>query len=111
MRTATRDLSSLAQVRRLAEEVLARYDRLDVLVNNAGVIMMRRQLTADGLETTFTGADTPVYLACSPEVADVTGGYFVKRKPAEPSALARDARAAMRLWALSEELAGLAPGR
>ena len=51
--TLTADLSSLAQVRRLAEEVLARYDRLDVLVNNAGVISTRRQLTADGLETTF----------------------------------------------------------
>jgi NAD(P)-dependent dehydrogenase (short-subunit alcohol dehydrogenase family) len=51
--TVTADLSSLAHVRRLAEEVLARYDRLDVLVNNAGVISVRRQLTADGLETTF----------------------------------------------------------
>jgi NAD(P)-dependent dehydrogenase (short-subunit alcohol dehydrogenase family) len=224
----TADLSSLAQVRRLAQEVLARYDRLDVLVNNAGVIMTRRALTADGLETTFatnhlgpflltnllrgrlersaparvvtvssgvhkqvrtipwddlargapdgqaqsyplskllnilftvelarrlrdtgvtanclhpgfvrsalgrdvtgvlgavvrlvlpfqpgpaTGADTSVYLAGSPEVAEVTGGYFVKRKPARPSALATDDRAAARLWTLSEELAGLDPGR
>jgi NAD(P)-dependent dehydrogenase (short-subunit alcohol dehydrogenase family) len=224
----TADLSSLAQVRRLAQEVLARYDRLDVLVNNAGVIMTRRVLTADGLETTFatnhlgpflltnllrgrlersaparvvtvssgahkqvrtipwddlargapdgqaqsyplskllnilftvelarrlrdtgvtanclhpgfvrsalgrdvtgvlgavvrlvlpfqpgpaTGADTSVYLAGSPEVAEVTGGYFVKRKPARPSALATDDRAAARLWTLSEELAGLDPGR
>ena len=222
----TADLSSLAQVRRLAGEVLARQDRLDVLVNNAGVISTRRQLTVDGLETTFatnhlgpfllssllrgllertgparvvtvssavhkqvraipwddlpygarsaqaqayplskllnilftaelarrlagtgvtanclhpgfvrtalgrdvtgvlgaalpfvlrlqpgpaTGAKTPVYLASSPEVASMTGGYFVKCKPAEPSALARDARAAARLWALSEDLTGLAP--
>jgi NAD(P)-dependent dehydrogenase (short-subunit alcohol dehydrogenase family) len=224
----TADLSSLAQVRRLAQEVLARYDRLDVLVNNAGVIMTRRTLTADGLETTFAtnhlgpflltnllrgrlersaparvvtvssgshkqvrtipwddlargapdgqgqsyplskllnilftvelarrlrdtgvtanclhpgfvrsalgrdvtgvlgavvrlvlpfqagpaaGADTSVYLAGSPEVAEVTGGYFVKRKPARPSALATDDRAAARLWTLSQELAGLDPGR
>lgn len=224
----TADLSSLAQVRRLAEEVLARYDRLDVLVNNAGVIMTRRQLTADGLETTFatnhlgpflltnllrgllersaparvvtvssaahkqvrsipwddlpragpagdrqtyplskllnilftvelarrltgtgvtanclhpgfvrtalgrdvtgvlgsvvrlvlafqpgpaTGADTSVFLASSPEVTEVTGGYFVKCRPAQPSALVRDDRAAARLWTLSEELAGLDPGR
>ncbi len=225
--TVTADLSSLAQVRRMAEEVLARYDRLDVLVNNAGVIAMRRQLTADGLEITFAtnhlapflltsllrgllersaparvvtvssaahkqvravpwddlprgmqaghgqayplskllnilftvelarrlagtgvtanclhpgfvrtalgrdvtgvlgaglrlvlpfqpgpvkGSETSVYLASSPEVAEVTGGYFVKCKPAQPSALARDARAAARLWALSGELAGLDPG-
>jgi NAD(P)-dependent dehydrogenase (short-subunit alcohol dehydrogenase family) len=224
----TADLSIMAQVRRLADEVMARYDRLDVLINNAGVIMTRRQLTADGLETTFatnhlgpflltnllrgllersaparvvtvssaahkqvrtipwddlarggpagyqqsyplskllnilftvelarrlagtgvtanclhpgfvrsalgrdvtgvigavvrlvlpfqpgpaTGSATSVYLAGSPEVADVTGGYFVKCKPARPSALARDTRAAERLWTLSEELAaGRNPG-
>jgi retinol dehydrogenase 12 len=224
--TLTADLSSLARVRQLAEEVLARYDRLDVLVNNAGVITTRPQLTVDGIETTvatnhlapflltnllrgrmeksaparvvtvasavhkqiraipwddlerglpdghrqayplsklanvlFTvelaqrlagtgvtanclhpgfvrtglgrevtgllgaalrvvlrlrpgpasGAQTPVYLASSPEVADVTGGYFVKRRPAAPSALATDSAAAARLWTLSERLTGLAP--
>jgi retinol dehydrogenase-12 len=222
----TADLSSLAQVRRLADEVNARYDRLDVLVNNAGVIMTRGQLTADGLEATFAinhlapflltnllrgllersaparvvtvssaahqqaraipwddlpsaalaehrqtyplsklanvlftselarrlagtgvtanclhpgfvrtglgrdvkgvlgalvklmlaftpgpaaGATTSVYLAESPEVAEVTGGYFVKCKPAEPSALAKDEQAAARLWRISEELTGLRP--
>jgi NAD(P)-dependent dehydrogenase (short-subunit alcohol dehydrogenase family) len=47
------DLSSLAQVRRLAAEFTTRYDRLDVLVNNAGAFFMRRQETADGLEMTF----------------------------------------------------------
>jgi retinol dehydrogenase-12 len=225
--TVTADLSSMAQVRRLAEEVLARYERLDVLINNAGVVTMRRQWTADGLETTFatnhlgpflltnllrgllersaparvvtvssaahrqvrtipwddlpggharhgqtyplskllnilfttelatrlagtgvtanslhpgfvrtdlgrdvtgvlgavvrpvlhfrpgpaTGAQTSVYLASAPEVANTTGGYFVKCKPAKPSSLARDPQAAARLWALSEELAGLDPDR
>ena len=224
--TLTADLSSMVQVRRLAEEVVARHDRLDVLVNNAGVITVRPQLTADGLETTFatnhlgpflltnllrgllersaparvvtvssnvhrqvrtipwddlptgpaahgqayplskllnilftaelarrlagtgvtanslhpgfvrtdlgrdvtglpggalrlvlrfqpgpaTGAQTSVYLATAPEVANTTGGYFVKCKPAEPSRVAEDVQAAGRLWALSEELAGLEPG-
>ncbi len=51
------------------------------------------------------GADTLVYLASSPEVANVTGGYFVKRKVAEPSAAARDDDAARRLWEASEKLA------
>lgn len=220
--TMAADLSSLARVRRLAGEIQDRCDRLDVLVNNAGVISMRRQLTADGFETTFatnhlgpflltnllrgllersaparvitvsssahqqvrtipwddlprgapqagqwqayplskllnilftlelarrlagtnvtanclhpgfvrtalgrnvtgvlgaatwlvtrfrpgpaTGAKTSVYLASSPEVAGVTGGYFVRCKRAEPSTLARDIQAAARLWALSEEL-------
>jgi NAD(P)-dependent dehydrogenase (short-subunit alcohol dehydrogenase family) len=224
----TADLSSLAQVRQLAADVRARHDRLDVLVNNAGVISPGRRLTADGLEMTFAtnhlgpflltgllrdllersggtgrvvtvasaihkqvraipwddlprgprsgpgpayplsklanvlftaelarrlsgtgvtanclhpgfvrtalgrdvtgvagaivplilrlrpgppaGARTPVYLASSPEVAGVTGGYFVKCRPAQPSALARDEQAAARMWALSEDLTGLTPG-
>jgi NAD(P)-dependent dehydrogenase (short-subunit alcohol dehydrogenase family) len=222
----TADLSSLAQVRSLAADVLSGHGRLDVLVNNAGVISPHRQLTAEGLETTFAvnhlgpflltsllrgllmrsaparvvtlssaahkqvraiawedlprggrsghgqaypvskllnilftselarrlagtgvtanclhpgfvrtglgrdvtgvlgavlplilrlrpgpeaGARTPVYLASSPEVAGVTGGYFVNRRPAEPSALAKDGQAAARLWALSEDLTGLPP--
>lgn len=218
------DLSTAAGVRQLADEVQGRCDRLDVLVNNAGVITMRRQLTADGIESTFavnhlapflltnllrdllersaparivtvssgvhkqitaipwddlaggtyarhrlayplsklsnllftaelarrlagtgvtanclhpgfirtslgrdasgavaallrvvlavqpgpdTGARTSVYLASSPEVADVTGGYFVKCTPAQVSALAADSGAAARLWTLSAELTGL----
>jgi len=224
----TADLSSLAQVRRLAGDVMGRHGRLDVLVNNAGVISPRRRLTDDGLETTFAtnhlgpflltsllrellersaparvvtvssaahkqiraiawddltrgaqsgqgqaypvskllnilftaelarrltgtgvtanslhpgfvrtglgrdvpgalgavlplilrlrpgpavGARTPVYLASSPEVAGVTGGYFVNCRPVEPSALAKDTQTAERLWALSEDLTGLPPTR
>lgn len=47
------DLSSLAEVRRLAAECAARYPQLHVLVNNAGAFFMRRHTTADGLEMTF----------------------------------------------------------
>ena len=47
------DLSSLASVRRLAAEVLDRYARLDVLVNNAGAMFATRQLTEDGIEATW----------------------------------------------------------
>jgi NAD(P)-dependent dehydrogenase (short-subunit alcohol dehydrogenase family) len=47
------DFSSQADVRRLAQEVLARYDRLDVLVNNAGGVNKTRTVTVDGIETTF----------------------------------------------------------
>ena len=57
------------------------------------------------------GADTLVYLASSPEVADTTGGYFVKRKLTEPSAAARDDVAAKRLWIESEKLADAQPQR
>ncbi|HVJ51472.1 MAG TPA: SDR family oxidoreductase [Aliidongia sp.] len=47
------DLASMAAVRGLAAEVLARYPRLDLLVNNAGLARDRRQPTADGFETMF----------------------------------------------------------
>ena len=47
------DLSSLKEVRRLADEVLASADRVHVLLNNAGVTLLQRQLTVDGLEGTF----------------------------------------------------------
>jgi retinol dehydrogenase 12 len=49
----TADLKSLAQLHRLAETFTVRYPRLDVLINNAGIIMPRRALTEDGYETTF----------------------------------------------------------
>jgi retinol dehydrogenase 12 len=57
------------------------------------------------------GADTIVYLASSPGVADETGGYYVRRQRREPSAAARDDAAARRLWQISEELTGLTSGR
>src|SRR5436190_14906476 len=47
------DLSSQRQLRDLAAQVLERYERIDVLVNNAGAFNGRRTLTEDGLETTF----------------------------------------------------------
>jgi NAD(P)-dependent dehydrogenase (short-subunit alcohol dehydrogenase family) len=47
------DMSSQAEVRRLAREVLAAYPRLDVLVNNMGGFWATRRITADGLEHTF----------------------------------------------------------
>ena len=47
------DMSSQAEVRRLAAEVLDAYPRLDVLVNNVGGFWEHRHVTADGLERTF----------------------------------------------------------
>lgn len=219
------DLSSQAQIRRLADEFRSRYDRLDVLINNAGLLSYRREETPDGLEMTFgvnhigyflltellvdllkasapsrvinlssdahrrgrinwddlqfkrgyslwgayaqsklanllftfelarrlegtgvtvnavhpgyvktgfamntevkafraikhaidiffaitpeQGADTMIYMAASPEVAGVTGKYFVRRRQVRPSAAALDPQAARRLWRVSEELTGV----
>lgn len=47
------DLSSLQEVRELAEKVLYEHDRLDVLINNAGVILPDRRETEEGVELTF----------------------------------------------------------
>lgn len=218
------DLADLGSVRAGAAEILERCPRLDVLVNNAGLVLTERSVTADGYETTFAvnhlgpflltnllldrlrasapsrvvnvastahkgarldfddlqsangyramnaygasklanvlftaelarrlegsgvtvncchpgtvstgwgrdgdtkgllafglrfmpylpffltpeaGARTSVYLASAPEVAEVTGRYFVKRKERDPSPAARDAAAARRLFEVSEEL-------
>lgn len=218
------DLSSQAEVRRLAADFLARHERLDVLVNNAGGIFPQRRLSVDGVELTlavdhlapflltallaerlarsaparvvtvssdahrvgridlddlqlerrwtpmrayaqaklanvlFTralarrmaerdvtanalhpgvvatnfagdatgivrlvfrlarpfslsperGADTLVYLASSPEVTAVTGGYFEKRRQRRPSRAAEDEALAEALWERSARIVGLA---
>ncbi|MBC8159786.1 MAG: SDR family oxidoreductase [Roseiflexaceae bacterium] len=47
------DLSSQAAVHQLADQVLERYERLDVLVNNAGGFFETRRTTVDGFEYTF----------------------------------------------------------
>jgi NAD(P)-dependent dehydrogenase (short-subunit alcohol dehydrogenase family) len=47
------DLASQSDLRRLADEILERYPRVDVLINNAGAIYSSRQLTVDGVERTW----------------------------------------------------------
>ncbi len=217
------DLASLDSVRRLASDFLQSHSSLHVLVNNAGLILAKRAVTKDGLETTFEtnylshflltnllletlkssapsriinvtsdahlsghidfedlqlssgysamksysqsklaqvlftyalakmlkgtgvtatcvhpgvvatnwgrksagflslalkfagpfsispekGADTSVYLASSPDVAEVTGAYFTKRKQVKSSKESYDEGEAQRLWQVSMKLAGL----
>lgn len=47
------DFASLRQVRAMAERILARHPRLQILINNAGLLATRWALTEDGFETTF----------------------------------------------------------
>lgn len=217
------DLSRPDEIRGLADALLARAARIDVLLNNAGAIFVRREIAADGLEQTFAlnhmayfrltallrdrliasaparivnvsseahrgarldfddlqsarhysgwraygrsklanilftrelarrlertgvtanclhpgfvatafgdnnrgplrfglavgkllvaisvqrGAQTPVYLASSPELDGKSGKYFSNCRERQPDARARDDRTAARLWAESERLAG-----
>lgn len=67
--------------------------------NNRGpmrlIIGLAKRLIAISVEK---GAATPVYLAASPEVAEVNGLYFDKCRKAIPSEAAQDDEAAFRLW-------------
>ena len=69
-----------------------------------GIIALGQVLFA---RTPKRGARTLVWLATSPEVAGVSGKYFVDEHEATPSAAARDDATAHRLWEESERLAGL----
>ncbi|MGO9933620.1 MAG: SDR family oxidoreductase [Steroidobacteraceae bacterium] len=217
------DLSRVAEMKRLAQEIAAAQPRIDVLINNAGAIFGSRQLTEDDLERTFAvnhmayfvltqglrerllasaparivntasaahkganldfddlqcargfsamraygrsklcnilftrelarrlsgkgvtanclhpgfvasrfgdgmggflsgavrvakifaispqqGAETIVYLAASPDVGNISGGYFYKCRPAQPTTQARNDADAKRLWLESAKLSGI----
>ena len=219
------DLSSLKDVRDFASDFKTRYPKLDVLINNAGLVLDKRSMTEDGFETTFQvnhlgpflltnlllpnlkyaapsrivnvastahrgntidfddlmcergyrsmraygksklsnilftrelarrlegtgvtanslhpgtvrtgfgrdgdvsglfalgikiggvffkspaqGARTSIHVASAPDLESTSGGYFVNRRLAKPSAAARDDDAARRLWEVSAELVGL----
>jgi NAD(P)-dependent dehydrogenase (short-subunit alcohol dehydrogenase family) len=53
------------------------------------------------------GAETVVYLAAAPEVADVSGKYFIDRKAVRSSPLTYDETLARRLWEVSAQMVGL----
>jgi NAD(P)-dependent dehydrogenase (short-subunit alcohol dehydrogenase family) len=72
------DFARLAEVRRVADELLARTEKIDVLVNNAGVTMLKRTLTPDGYETTFAVNHLAYYL--------LTGLLLPRLRAAAPGA-------------------------
>ncbi|HEY5005448.1 MAG TPA: SDR family oxidoreductase [Ktedonobacteraceae bacterium] len=53
------------------------------------------------------GAETSLYLATSPEVEQVTGKYFIKKKEARSAKESYDEQVAQRLWRVSEEMTQL----
>jgi NAD(P)-dependent dehydrogenase (short-subunit alcohol dehydrogenase family) len=52
------------------------------------------------------GAEVSLYLAASPDVAKITGEYFVKSKPAPPNPIERDSKVAAEIWQWSEKMTG-----
>src|ERR1700683_3091639 len=72
-----------------------------------GLLAIGIKIAAPFFLSPAKGARTSVYLASSPEVAGVSGEYFVKCKPRRPRKQAQNADAARRLWQVSEQLVGL----
>lgn len=60
--TFTADFSDLSDVEALAKAVAEKHDRLDVLINNAGVFKMPSPITADGLDARFVVNTLAPYL-------------------------------------------------
>lgn len=66
LETIAADFSSLAQVRTMCSEITQRFERLDVLINNAGVFMQQYQRSQDGFELSFAVNHlAPFLLTCS----------------------------------------------
>ncbi len=80
----------------------------DIWKNNFGILgpvlkgfMSRIALSPE------EGAQNSIYLASSPEVAEISGKYFIKFQPAQPSPTALDRDITRQLWDLSENLTEL----
>lgn len=56
------DLSSMEQIRKMSEDIHHRFDKIDVLINNAGVYKTEQELTEDGFEKTFAINHLSYYL-------------------------------------------------
>ncbi len=75
--------------------------------NNGGLLGVAMGLARNFMLTPEQGAETLIYLASSPAVSGVTGGYFAKCRPAEISREGRDDAVARRLWDVSARLCGM----
>ena len=81
-------------------------------LNNGGVLAAGLRLIQRWFaRTPEQGAATSIYLASAPEVADVTGQYFVDSRPARSAAATYDEALARRLWEVSEAMTAPAGGR
>jgi NAD(P)-dependent dehydrogenase (short-subunit alcohol dehydrogenase family) len=72
--------------------------RTDLGRNVTGGFALFLKLVRPLMSAPAHGAATPVYLATSPDVADVTGACYAKCRPATTSSLTHDAEAGARLW-------------
>ena len=78
--------------------------RTGFAMNNSGTLKAGVALFRPFMISAKKAAETPIYLASSPEVQNVTGKYFQKKMVKEPPKEATDLEAASRLWEISEKL-------
>jgi len=76
-------------------------------MNNRGLFPWIKPLVNRFAVSNEVGAETSVYLACSPEVEGVTGQYFTRCRSRRSSAVSYDPAAAARLWEISARMTGL----
>ncbi|MDB5157030.1 MAG: family oxidoreductase [Mucilaginibacter sp.] len=69
-----------------------------------GCLKLLFSLATPFMITAEKGAETSVYLATESKLDSKSGQYFIKKKAANPAAVANDIDARNRLWELSEEL-------
>jgi len=109
--------SKLAQIL-FTQELARRLQGTGVTVNACHPGVIRTNLGMGGtsavvrfvrmfFKTPEKGAETPIYLAVSPDVERVTGQYFANKHVREPSREAQDPNVARRLFDVSKELAHL----
>ncbi len=77
--------------------------------NNTPEQLAATPLKKPGHMSSEEGAQTTLYLACSPEVEGITGKYFDQSKAVPSSEASYDQAAALRLWNLSAQLTGEDP--
>jgi retinol dehydrogenase 14 len=77
--------------------------------DQAGFFAVMSRLALPLLKSPAQGAQTPVYLASSPDVDGVTGQFFVNRKPKTANKVAYDTEMTARLWQVSADLVGMTP--
>ena len=81
--------------------------RTNMAANNGWLVRLFLPFVHRNSLTPEEGARTAVYLATSPDVAGVTGKYFVREQEVASDSVSYDEAAAKRLWVISEAMTGL----
>ena len=77
--------------------------------NNGVVMRVGMVLSSPFARTARKGAETPVYLAASPNVANESGGFYFNCRKQEPPRAIYDPVVASEVWRVSAEMVGLTP--